>query len=69
MGFTRSKLYAALFGAAVMTAGALPAFAVVDTGDITDAIASAGTAGAAVGSAVVVMIVAIKVFKWLRRAL
>jgi len=43
--------------------------AVVDTTDIEAAITDAGTAGAVVGAAVVVMIVGIKVFKWLRRAL
>jgi len=48
---------------------ATSAHAVIDVGDITDAIASAGVAGATVGAAVVVMIVGIKVFKWLRRAL
>jgi hypothetical protein len=45
------------------------AYAVVDTTDIEAAITDAATAGAVVGAAVVVMIVGIKVFKWLRRAL
>ena len=40
-----------------------------DTTAITGAISDAATAGATVGAAVVVMIVGIKVFKWLRKAL
>lgn len=48
---------------------AVPASAAIDVSDITAAITEAGTAGATVGAAVVVMIVGIKVFKWLRRAL
>ncbi|MEQ1775537.1 MAG: major capsid protein [Burkholderiales bacterium] len=39
------------------------------TTDITAAITDAATASGVVGLAVVVMIVGIKVFKWLRRAL
>lgn len=56
---------------ALMGLLALPmvSHAAIDTADITDAITEAGAAGAVVGAAVVVMIVGIKVFKWLRRAL
>lgn len=43
--------------------------AAVDTTAITAAIGDASTAGAAVGSAVLVMIVGIKVFKWIRGAM
>jgi len=56
--------------AALTTLGtAAPAFCAVDTADITSAITDAGTAGAAIASAVVVMLVGIKVFKWIRRGL
>lgn len=41
----------------------------MDTGAVTAAIGEAATAGAAIGGAVLVMIVAIKVFKWVRGAM
>lgn len=58
-------------GTALLSGAALvsPAFAAVETTAITTAISDAGAAGAVVGSAVIVMIVGIKVFKWIRRAL
>jgi len=43
--------------------------AVLDVSSVTTAITDAGTAGATVGLAVLVMIVGIKLFKWVRRAL
>lgn len=43
--------------------------AAVDTAGITSAIGDAGTAAAAVGAAVLVMIVGIKVYKWVRGAM
>lgn len=48
---------------------ATSANAALVTTDITAAITDAATASGVVGLAVVVMIVGIKVFKWLRRAL
>ena len=68
--FEKAKVYGVR--AAVLSAGAvaLPAFATgTDTTAITAAITDAGTAGATIGAAVVVMLVGIKVFKWIRRAL
>lgn len=53
--------------ATLVAAGASQA--AVDTTAITGAIADAATAGAAVGGAVLVMIVGIKVFKWIRGAM
>lgn len=49
-------------------AAAVPAFA-VDTTAVTAAIGDAATAGATIGLAVLVMIVGIKVFKWVRGAM
>jgi hypothetical protein len=43
--------------------------AAVDTTAITTAIGDAGTAAAVVGAAVLVMIVGIKVYKWIRGAM
>lgn len=54
---------------AVLAAGAFPAFAAVDVSDVVTAIGEAATAGAAIGSAVLLVIVAIKVFKWVRGAM
>jgi hypothetical protein len=65
-----SKVQAVLVSALVLAGVAGPVFATgPDTTAITGAITDAGTAGAVVGAAVVVMIVGIKVFKWLRKAL
>jgi len=64
VGVRRALVGASLVGASV------PAFAAgIDVSSITSAITDAATAGATVGAAVVVMLVGIKVFKWLRRAL
>jgi hypothetical protein len=41
----------------------------IDTGSVTTAITSAGTAVAVVGAAVLVLMVGIKVWKWIQRAL
>lgn len=43
--------------------------AAVDTTGITSAISDAGAAAATVGAAVLVMIVGIKVYKWVRGAM
>lgn len=45
------------------------AHAAVDTTEIVSAIAAAGVAAAAVGAAVLVMHVGIKVYKWIRGAM
>lgn len=52
-----------------LSLAASSAFAVVDVSAITDAVTEAGTAGATIGAAVLVMLVGIKLFKWVRRAL
>jgi hypothetical protein len=43
--------------------------AAVDTSGVVSAISEAGIAAAAVGAAVLVMIVGIKVYKWVRAAM
>lgn len=43
--------------------------AAVDVTSVTTAIADAGTAAATVGAAVLVMVVGIKVYKWIRGAM
>lgn len=58
----------ALLGTALVAAAGMSQ-AAVSTADITAAITDAGTAAGVVGLAVVVMLVGIKVFKWIRRAL
>jgi len=52
---------------AALTAGLSQA--AVDTAGITSAISDAGTAAGVVGAAVLVMIVGIKVYKWVRGAM
>lgn len=59
------KKYAA--GSLALAAGASQA--AIDTAAITGAIADAGTAAGTVGAAVLVMVVGIKVYKWMRTAL
>jgi hypothetical protein len=54
---------------AALALSAAPAFAAVDVSGATSAIVEAGVAGGAVGLAVVVMLIGIKVFKWIRTAL
>jgi hypothetical protein len=51
-------------GATALTAS--PAFAAVDVSGATSAIGEAATAGAAIGLAVLLLLVGIKVFKWVR---
>lgn len=46
-----------------------PAFAVIDTAGITTGVADAATAVAAIGAAVVLVVLGIKVFKWIARSL
>jgi hypothetical protein len=41
----------------------------MDVSDVTDAIAAAATPIAAIGSATLLVIVGIKVWKWVRRAM
>lgn len=65
----KQKLAALAVLSTPMLVASTHAVAAIDVSDITDAITEAGTAGATVGAAVVVMLVGIKVFKWLRRAL
>lgn len=58
------------FGAGLVLASVAGASqAAVDTAAITAAVGDAATAGATVGAAVLVMIVGIKVFKWIRGAM
>lgn len=54
-------------GAASLVSGS--ALAVIDVSDITDKVTEVGVAVAIIGAAVLVMIVGVKVWKWLRRAL
>ena len=64
----RNVTRSALVGASLLAAAGASQ-AAIDTSGITTAIGEAATAGAAVGTAVLVMIVAIKVFKWIRGAM
>ena len=48
---------------------ATPAFAQVDVGEATAAIAGAAAPIAAIGGAVLLVLVGIKVYKWVRRAM
>ncbi|MDR2838397.1 MAG: major capsid protein [Azonexus sp.] len=52
-----------------LLAAAATSHAAIDTAAVTASIGEAGTAAAAVGAAVLVMIVGIKVFKWIRAAM
>ena len=45
------------------------AYAVVDITAVTDALTAVGVAGLAIGAAFIVMLVAMKTFKWVRKAL
>lgn len=55
-------------GSAVVLSGVVPAMAAVDP-NVTTALADAKADGATVGAAVLVVIVAIAAFKYIRRAL
>lgn len=57
------------FFAAILSFFSFPALAAVDVSDVVTAIGEAATAGASIGSAVLLVIVAIKVFKWVRAAM
>lgn len=48
---------------------AASSFAAVDVTTVTGAISDAGTAAGTVGAAVLVMVVGIKVYKWIRGAM
>lgn len=53
-----------------MAVGAsLPTWAVYDTATITTGVADAATAVGVIGAAVVLVVLAVKVFKWIARAL
>lgn len=65
----RSAKFGAVATVAAAAMSTAPAFAAIDVSDATAAIGDAATAGGAVGLAVVVMLIGIKVFKWLRTAL
>jgi hypothetical protein len=43
--------------------------AAIDITGVTDALTSVGTAGLAIGAAFIIMLVAMKTFKWVRKAL
>ena len=55
-------------GSAVVLSGVVPAMAAVDAG-VTTALSDAKADGATVGGAVLIVIVAIAAFKYIRRAL
>lgn len=57
------------FLAAMLSFFSFPALAAVDVSGVVTAIGEAATAGAAIGAAVLLVIVAIKVFKWVRGAM
>lgn len=50
-------------------AAATASQAAIDVAGVTSAIGEAGTAAATVGAAVLVMVVGIKVYKWIRGAM
>lgn len=64
--FNQIKKYG--FGAS-LAAVAGASQAAIDVTSVTTAIGDAGTAAATVGAAVLVMIVGIKVYKWIRGAM
>ncbi|WJI17475.1 phage coat protein [Pseudoxanthomonas winnipegensis] len=64
----RNKL-PALAGAATAAVATAPAFAAVDVTEVTTEIAGAAAPIAAIGSAVLIVMVGIKVYKWVRRAM
>ena len=61
------KLYAGGTGA-MLVAGAASAQDTIDTTAVTSAITAAGAAVAVIGAAVLVVLIGIKVWKWLARA-
>lgn len=52
-----------------LTVLASPAFAAYDTTAVTSGVADAATAVAAIGAAVVLVVLGVKVFKWIARSL
>lgn len=67
---SNSGKHAAIAVAALITmASALPTWAVYDTTAITTGVADAATAVGVIGAAVVLVILSVKVFKWIGRAL
>ncbi|WDS36970.1 major capsid protein [Pseudoxanthomonas sp.] len=64
----RNKL-PALAGLAVATTATVPAFAAVDVAEVVTEISGAAAPIAAIGGAVLVVMVGIKVYKWVRRAM
>lgn len=63
----RNVVRAVVGSASAIVAGA--SHAAIDTTAITTAIGDAGTAAGLVGAAVLVMVVGIKVYKWIRGAM
>lgn len=53
----------------ITMASALPTWAVYDTSTITTGVADAATAVGVIGASVVLVVLAVKVFKWIARAL
>lgn len=64
----RGKL-PAVAGVGTAAAVAAPAFAAIDTTGVETAIGEAATSVATIGAAVVLVMVGIAVYKWIRRAL
>lgn len=64
----RSKL-PAVAGVGTAAAVAAPAFAAIDTTGVETAIGEAATSVATIGAAVILVMVGIAVYKWIRRAL
>jgi hypothetical protein len=58
-----------LAAAAALAAVSVSSFAAVDTASVTASITEAGSAVGVVGAAVLVVMVGVKVFKWVARAL
>lgn len=65
---TKLRRFGAAVGVVALTAAG-SASAAIDTAGVTSAITDAGSAVATVGAAVLVVMVGIKVFKWVARAL
>lgn len=59
----------ALAGVGTALAVTAPAFDAIDTAGVESAISEAATAVATIGAAVVLVMVGIAVYKWIRRAL
>lgn len=68
LGFLKSKSAAAAAGLSAL-AFAGSSFAAIDVTSVTTALTDAGTAVATVGAAVLVVIVGVAAYKYIRRAL